>query len=356
MNERMAGILRGATKSLSVRELRKAKIDSVQVIERSRFVELMKQLEETEQAETAAPKSKSGSKDPTQRRLERLLHENAKLGKDKKELEHAKGLVEAERGRLQAALDEVTQALGREVGSKLQEEDLKGLLKERAKLRQQVAGLETNLKKLQNSARDRMDEELSRNAELERKFDVVSAERDELARERDRFDDEIEALRHDLEQFRDERDRMVDERDSMASERDAFREERDKMRRERDAFREERDGYLKRSATLGEELAALRRELENARTEVAELAHALEADAAQLAELTTEKRQLTQQLAEYQAKEEAAQAEAEAEAAKAEASPAVTARPSYERKPSSKKSKPGKQDFGFGFGFGGKGR
>jgi hypothetical protein len=287
----LSGALRTTTRQLTVRDLRKAKVENVRVIERSQLMSLLKTLE--------LGSSKSDT-DASQRRVQRLLHETAKLGKEKKDLEHAKGLVEAERGRLQASLDEVCQALSRETGEKLAEEDVRELLAERQKLRTQVTSLEQNIKRLQSASRDRLNEELGKNANLEGNLEETQTDRDRLERERERMESENEALRHDLEQYRDERDRTVDERDAMAAEREALRQERDGMRRERDTFREERDTYLKRCAQLGEDMTALRSERDGARREVAELQLAREVDVEQMAALTRAGEELTEKLMELQ--------------------------------------------------------
>ncbi|MGE0710064.1 MAG: hypothetical protein AB7N76_33790 [Planctomycetota bacterium] len=344
-DDELSGALRSATRTLNVRELRKAKVDNVRVIERSQLIELLGKLKQ---------EGASSDEDAAQRRVERLLQENAKLGKEKKELEHAKGLVEAERGRLQAAVDEVCQALGREAGEKLQEQDIRELLAERARLRAQIGSLEKNLKRLQTSARERLDEELGRNADLEGNLGSIQSERDKLERERDRLESEVEALRHDLEQFRDERDRTVDERDAMASEREQLRQERDGMRRERDQFREERDTYLKRCASLAEDLTALRAQAEAARREAAELHQAREADAKQLAELTLERAQLAERVAELEPKAEP-EPEVVAEEPAAPA-PAKAAEPDESRRSTVRRAKQEFGAFGFGFGPGHKGR
>ncbi len=349
MEQELAGVLRSATKSLTVRELRKAKIDNVTVIERSQLVELLAKL----QVEGALGAADASTTSKEQRRVERLLQENAKLGKEKSQLEHAKGLVEAERGRLQASVDEITQAVGREVGAKIQSDDIRDLLKERQRLQQQNQILEKNLKKLQQSARNRLDEELGRKVSLEEEVASLMIDRDRLRKELERYEGEHEALRRDLEQFRDERDRMVDERDSMAAERDAFREERDRMRNERDDLRLERDEYLKSFHGQTQEVETVRRRLTEVEREVAELHMAREQDATQLAQLTQDKESLERQVAELSPPEPE---EPVVTKAVSEPAPQTSSRPGSGRIPSSKKSPPNK-NVGFGFGFGGsKGR
>lgn len=349
----LAGVLRSATKSLTVRELRKAKIENVKVIERSQLIELLTKL----QLEGNLASPSESTKNPAQRRVERLLQENAKLGKEKKDLEHAKGLVEAERGRLQASVDEISQALGRELGTKIQQDDLSDLLQERKKLQQQLKTLEGNLKKLQHNARARLDEELGRSVTLEEEVAALMVERDRLRKEIERYEGEHEALRRDLEQFRDERDGMVDERDSMAAERDAFREERDRMRKERDDLRQERDEYLKSFHSQTQDADAFRARIAGLEREVTELHMAREQDATQLAELGQEREVLLQQLAELAPEEPEEPEELEAPTAPT-ASQVVESSPQRTevtpRRSSGAKGRA--KDFGFGFGFGGTGR
>lgn len=341
MEQELAGVLREATKSLTVRELRKAKIDNVTVIERSQLIELLAKL----QVEGALGAPDAGATSKEQRRVERLLQENAKLGKEKSQLEHAKGLVEAERGRLQASVDEITQAVGRELGSKIQSDDIRDLLKERKKLQQQNQILEKNLKKLQQSARNRLDEELGRKVSLEEEVASLMIDRDRLRKELERYEGEHEALRRDLEQFRDERDRMVDERDSMAAERDAFRDERDRMRNERDDLRLERDEYLKSFHAQTQEADTVRRRMTELEREVAELHMAREQDATQLAQLTQDKESLERQVAEL-SPPESDDEEPEVTTKAPEPAPRSS-------RPSSGRLGKNTKNIGFGFGFGG---
>lgn len=341
----LAGVLRSATKSLTVRELRKAKIENVKVIERSQLLELLGKLNLA--GNVAGPGDSTHN--PAQRRVERLLQENAKLGKEKKDLEHAKGLVEAERGRLQASVDEISQALGRETGTKIQQDDLSELLQERKKLQQQVKVLEANLKKLQQNARLRLDEELGRSVTLEEEVAGLMQDRERLRKEVERYEGEHEALRRDLEQFRDERDGMVDERDGMAAERDAFREERDRMRKERDDLRQERDEYLKSFHSQTQDADAFRVRIASLEREVTELHMAREQDASQLSELGQEREFLLKQIAELTPPEEE---EPEEITAKVEREPQASEQ--APRRASGPKGRA--KDFGFGFGFGGTGR
>ncbi|MBL4848670.1 MAG: hypothetical protein JKY65_24370 [Planctomycetes bacterium] len=333
MEQELAEVLRSATKSLTVRELRKAKIDNVKVIERSQLIDLLAQL----QLEGALAPAEDSTKE--RRRVDRLLQENAKLGKEKSQLEHAKGLVEAERGRLQASVDEITQAVGRELGSKLQSEDVRELLAERKKLQQQTVSLEKTLKKLQQTARNRLDEELGRKVSLEEEVASLMIDRDRLRKDVERYEGEHEALRRDLEQFRDERDRMVDERDSMASERDAFRDERDRMRNERDDLRLERDEYLKSFHNQTQETDTFRRRIAELEREVTELHMAREQDATQLSELTQDRESLALQLAELAPPVDEEEISAPTET-------------SAEPPRSARRGNAGK-NVGFGFGFGG---
>ena len=80
----LAGLLRTVARPLTLRELRKQKVDTVRVIGRSQFNEILKRAEAD---------GKTRLQDADKRRMERLIQENERLGRDKKELEHAKGLV-----------------------------------------------------------------------------------------------------------------------------------------------------------------------------------------------------------------------------------------------------------------------
>ena len=71
-NDELAIALRTSVTPLTVKQLRKHKVKTVQVIERSRFLEALSQVAESQEKKEPASK----------RRIERLLQEVEKLGRE----------------------------------------------------------------------------------------------------------------------------------------------------------------------------------------------------------------------------------------------------------------------------------
>ena len=332
----LTGALRQAARSLSLKDLRKQKVDRVRVIDRAQFFELLERVESRRQSQLDEADKK---------RLERLIQENERLGHDKKGLEHAKGLAEAERSRIQAELEELAQELGRETGQKATPEDVKALLGELRRLREDAEKAKKTLDRLQQQAQARLDQELTRSQGLKQVLEQSTIERERLQAERDVLEEEQEAFRQELEQFRGERDKFREERDT-------FREERDKFREERDRSRKERDGYLLSCTNLGQERDELRErlaELEQHRATFQALERELQEKDAQNAAFRAQVEGLEAEL--EQVKQELEQEKEQAHAARPFARPAPSGGDERLRRPAGSPAA-----FGFGFGFpGGKG-
>ncbi len=248
----LASTLQSSVMPVTIKQLRKHKVKSVQVIERSRFLEALSQL--------AGSEDKKDS--PNQRRIERLLQEVEKLGREKKDLEHNRGLAEAERSRLQADLDGIATELGRNTGKKTSPEDVKELLKKHNKLREETRKTRKPPERMQAQAQQRLDQALSRSNSLKQNLDKSTSESQALRSERDLLQIERDEIKGDRERFRRELEQFKLERDRFREERDRFRMERDRSREERDQVRVERDSFLQDCAKVGQERDALREKLD----------------------------------------------------------------------------------------------
>src|SRR2546421_12375507 len=102
----LQGALRGSVVPLSLKTLKKKGVKRVKVIERDRLLKALAQA--VEQKVNDRPAGLAGGPDtpPAERkRVELLLIELEKVSKAKTQLEHEKGLLEAERSRLGVELD-----------------------------------------------------------------------------------------------------------------------------------------------------------------------------------------------------------------------------------------------------------
>lgn len=273
----LTNALRGAVRQLTVRDLKRKRVDSVKVIEHSRFLEILERVEH---------RAREQSIEADKKRLERLIQENEKLGHEKKKLEHARGLVEAERSQLQATLDEIVTEVGRAVGEKLGAEDVRTFVAESQRLRRDNTKAQQALHRLQEQAQARIDEERSRNADLSQDLERIALERELLQHERDRLEEEQRAFRDDIDKFRNERDRFRDERDSyllsctkMGQERDALRErlrELDVARQTIGDLEDEVRRLERENGSLGEELDRAHEAQRAVEEELDRTAHELE--------------------------------------------------------------------------------
>lgn len=285
----MTSAVRDVSETVNLRDLRRRKVQSVRVITRSRFEALLKALGEEHGERSSGNEAK---------RIARLLEEVEKLGSAKLNLEHEKGLLEDERSRLQAELDQVVQAVGKRTGTKLTADDLRGMVEELKRLRLDTDKTRRSFDQLQKQAKAKIEERQARAESLEeartrlegelaettKRFTVSEEERQKLHTEREQLTEERDGLRVDCTQLREERDRYrtekeraVTERDELRESRDRYREERDQAREERQIAREaqidlerERDRLLQRLEDQSEQLTAAQAELEQLREAVAE--------------------------------------------------------------------------------------
>lgn len=264
----LVGALKGITQSLSLKELKRRRVESVRVVTRAGLAAILEELK-------GKPRPEAGSgASPDARRIARLLEEVEKLGQAKLSLEHEKGLVEAERARLAAELARVSEAVGQESGKKLAPEELKGLVDELVRLREEKRLVEASLDQTQKQSLARLEQETGRVRALTEELENLKRtaltrgetttrleeERDRLARERARIEEERSRYLEERDQYRAERDQCRAERDQFRQERDKFLEEREALRAQRDQFREQRDQFREQRQQLHEENAALARE------------------------------------------------------------------------------------------------
>jgi chromosome segregation ATPase len=241
--------LRDSARPVTVKQLKKHKVGTVRVIERSEFLRLVNEVGGSEKKD-----------DSLRRRLERLLSEVEKLGKDKKDLEHGKAVAETDRNKLQLELEGVAAQIGQRTGKKLTPQDLKIFVETSAALRTENKKTRAALARMQAQAQQRLDEALGKSQSLKQNLDRSTEEHEKTQRERDVLATEKGTFVKELDQFKVERDRFRDERDR-------FRTERDRFREECDLVRQERDGFLQDCAKVGQERDLLRERLD----ELAEL-------------------------------------------------------------------------------------
>ena len=334
--QQIAATLVAASSAQSLKDLRKRKIQNVRVITRSAFQDALADLAKS-----------MGQGDSTEtKRITRLLEEVEKLGQAKIGLEHEKGLLEAERSRLQAELSDVAQAMGKQLGDKLPLDEVRGLVKELGRLREEREKTKVAIDTLQKQAKSRIDEEIKRSKALCQERENLVKNLEHRSREASEIEDEIEKLRgerdrlqEELNEHRDLIDDLRTERDQQRHERDEYRDERDLMREQRDQYREERDLMREQRETMLEAQAALEGQIGSLRRHVEELEGELDA---------------LQSPPEPEV-EVAAEPEPVAEPATPRADNALPQPPVRPRRaPARKRGQgPGAQNFGFGFGFGG---
>jgi chromosome segregation ATPase len=349
-DSQLTDALRDSARPVTVKQLKKHKVGTVRVIERSAFLQLINDCTSTEKKD-----------DALKRRMERLLQEVEKLSRDKKGLEHTKAIAETERTKLQVELDSIANEIGKRTGKKVSAADVKVLVETHAALRAENKKTRAALARMQAQAQQRLDEALGKSQSLKQNLDRRTEEHAKAERERDEVQLERDTLAQEKGTFVSELDQFKVERDRFREERDRFRMERDRFREERDLVRQERDGFLQDCAKVGQERDLLRErldelaELRRRVVQMEDIAEGLNAQKLDLedevvrqakeidelqAEVDEAETQLAQVLLELQTKDEE-EDEAEAEA---EVVPERLPTP----QPASKRLKAG-----FEFGFGG---
>ena len=140
----LVGALTEITRSVTLKDLKRRKVESVRVVERSKLKEALEQLA----GEGAADRAESEKK-----RIAMLLQEVERLTQAKSQLEHDKGLVEADKNRLQADLDQVAAELSKEAGTKYRLQEVRQLVSELKHLRDEREKTRLALDRLQQQAR-----------------------------------------------------------------------------------------------------------------------------------------------------------------------------------------------------------
>src|SRR2546423_1308988 len=114
----LQGALRGSVVPLSVKALKKKGVKRVKVIERDRLLKALALAVEQKLADR--PSGEPRTETPGEKkRVELLLIELERVSKAKTQLEHEKGLLEAERSRLSADLERIAQEISKNTGQKV---------------------------------------------------------------------------------------------------------------------------------------------------------------------------------------------------------------------------------------------
>ncbi len=326
--EQLSDKLEGLTRQLSLKDLRRRKVETVRVIERSKLTQALEQLAlEGAFGQSGAKAVETGEK----KRIAMLVQEVERLGQTKSQLEHDRGLAEAEKNRLQADLDAIAAELGREAGKKFKLDEVRALLSDLRHLRDEREKTRVALDRLQQQAQARIEEELSRTQRLSVERDGLRLTLDESAQEKAR-------LATDMERAARERDEARADRDKLATDVSRLKEEQEDLLDELDTLREERASATSRAREAEETLASFR-QMQARHSE-------------SFAQLEAQARQVQAELEALKAQALAAEAAKSAPPAE-EPAPETRPEPRYEttsRPASPRPGAPGGRGFGFGFG------